>query len=333
MIVQQNSDQGLRRTRKSTMQMIGILTCLLILTSWNTQANAMRSPAPERIPAIMIGDRVVDIAYNLQVMPVAMSVRGSLWPMADKLKTTSQIIGCPNRVTVVSKKTVPEALKRYGVNRLIVEKHDDFCVYKSKVKPENIMVLVEGMDVQIDVVDFSQGLEPAIIRMGQLLGREQQAETLVKTYRESLEKMKADLPAQPLGKNIVVVNGVLQAETGKVFLRVEAPGGYSDKFLLEPLGCSNIGDVLIGDKTVDKGHATIRSLSKLAELQADAIVITGDSSAVQRALHQAVQEHPELAEIKALRNHAVFSLPAYFDSSVIEYPLIFAHWANALAEI
>lgn len=333
MIVPQSSDHGRGRTRKSTMQMIGILTCLLILTSWNTQANAMRSPAPERIPAIMIGDRVVDIAYNLQVMPVAMSVRGSLWPMADKLKTTSQILGCPNRVTVVSRKTVPEALKKYGVKRLIVEKHGDFCLYKSKVKPENILPLVDGMDVQIDVVDFNQGLEPAIIRMGQLLDREQQAEVLVKTYRERLQNMKTQLPAQPLGKNIVVVNGVLQAATGKVFLRVEAPGGYSDKFFLKPLGCVNIGDGLIGKRTVDKGHATIRSLAGLANLQADAIVITGDSGAVQRALHQAVQKHPELAEIKALRNHAVFSLPAYFDSSVIEYPQIFAQWANALAEI
>ena len=38
-----------------------------------------------------------------------MSVRGSMWPMAGKLKTASQVLGCPKRITV-NKNTVPEAL-------------------------------------------------------------------------------------------------------------------------------------------------------------------------------------------------------------------------------
>ena len=42
-------------------------------------------------------------------------------------------------------------------------------------------------------------------------------------------------------------------------LRVEAPGGYSDHFLLEPLGCVNVGECFKqADKKVDKGHYPVR---------------------------------------------------------------------------
>lgn len=329
--LQVNSYQK-KRKQKNIVKMFGVFLCVLALAPLSSQAS-MRTPPPEKIQAIMLGDRVVDIAYNLRVLPVAMAVRGSMWPVALKLKTASQIIGCPNRVTVVDKKSVPAALKKYGVKRLIVEKHDHFCLYKPNVNLESIVPLVDGMDLQIDFVDFNQGLEPAITRMGQLLDREQEAEALITTYRKRLQKMKAKLPAQPLDKKIIVINGVLQAETGKTFLRVEAPGGYSDEFLLKPLGCVNVGDGLYGSKKVDKGHVTIRSLVKLIDLQPDAIVITGNSAAVQRALHKAVLKNPALANVPALQNHAIFDLPGYMDSSVIEYPQIFSQWANALKEI
>ena len=111
---------------------------------------------PQKIPAIIVGDRVVDIAFNLGVMPAAMSVRGSLWPMAGKLKQISQILGCPRCVTVKDKKAVPRALDKMKLKRVIIEKSPQFCLYMPKVKPENVVPLLEGREVTIEYVDFSQ---------------------------------------------------------------------------------------------------------------------------------------------------------------------------------
>lgn len=315
-----------------SLKILNFTICFLLMTALVTQANDMRNAPPEVIDAIMIGDRVVDIAYNLQVLPKAMVVRGSEWPMAAKLKTASQILGCPTRVTVINKETVPEALKRYGVKRLIVEKNDAFCLYKPEVKPENIVPILEGMDVKIDFVDFADGLESAISQTGKILGQEKQAEELIMRYQKRAAEMSKYMSADPVNKKVVIINGVLQKVTGKSFLRVEAPEGYSDKFLLEPLGCTNIGEQLIDKAKVNKGHVTIRSLAGLADLRPDAIVITGDSAGVQRAIHDEVEKNRAFADIPALKKHAVFSLPRYIDSSVIEYPLIFIQWAKALSD-
>lgn len=330
MVLEKSED----KERLKKFSVLQALLCLILLFSMIPAGWAadMKKPIPERIDAIIIGDRVVDIAYNLGVLPVAMSVRGSFWPLARELKTASQMIGCPSCVTVKSKDAVPDALKRYGVHRVIVEKSNPYCLYKPKVTPENIVPVLEGIDVQIDFVDFTKGLDSAIRQVGVLVGREKQAEQLVERHAKQLAKVEKKIPASPLNKKVVVINCILQKTTGKSFFRVEMPGGYTDKFLLEPLGCKNIGDVLVSGRKVDKGHVTIRSLAGLSELKPDVIVIIGDSAPMQKKLHEELMETPEFGMIPALQNHAVYSLPRYIDSSVIEYPQIVSQWIRVLSE-
>ena len=92
---------------------------LMVNETVNARTRSKKAPPPEKVEAIIIGDRVVDIAYNLDVLPVAMSVRGSLWPMADEIKTSSQILGCPMFTTVKKKQTIPKALKKFRPVRLV----------------------------------------------------------------------------------------------------------------------------------------------------------------------------------------------------------------------
>jgi ABC-type hemin transport system substrate-binding protein len=65
----------------------------------------------------------------------------------------------------------------------------------------------------------------------------------------------------------------------------------------------------------------------------DVIVMTGDALGVQKSLSDYfLKGNPELAQVKALKNAALYSLPFYADSSVIEYPAILAKWVAALSE-
>jgi hypothetical protein len=318
-------------------QAAAVLFIFIMITQTECVQAEMKSPPPDRVKVIMIGDRVVDVAYNLGVLPVAMSVRGSLWPMAKQFKAASRILGCP-RCIVIKKKTVPLACRKYGVHRLIVEKSTPFCLYKPEVKPENIVPIMAGEDVTIEYVDFSDGLEQAVRRTAKLLGRESRADGVIEKYQKALAAAKSKLRVDKTRKKVIVFNGIYQPSSGKSMLRVEAPGGYADQFLLSPLGYVNAGDCFrpTGGKP-QKGHYPVRKrkggfvLDPLINADPDVIIMTGDSLAFQKALIDCRAANPALARIKAVRDTALYTLPRYVDSGVLEYPFILRKWAKALS--
>ena len=326
-------DKIIRQTdlkRPAFMCAIGLIA-LLLFSGW---AEAKCAQPPEKIKAIIIGDRVVDIAYNLGVVPEAMVVRCSMWPLCNnKLKAMIQSLGCPNCVTLKRKTIVPETAGKLGIKQIIIEKHPNYCLYKPEVKPENVVPLLAGKGLTIEYVDFSQGLESAIRQTAKLVGRESDADALIEAYNKALLKAKAALPETKPAKKVLIICGVYQPETGKTFLRIEMPGGYSDRFLLDPLGCINVGNAMKKQKTkVDKGHFIIRKLDALIKAKPDVIIMTGDAFAVQKVLSVQIKNYPDLAAVPAIRNQAIYSLPFYADSSVIEYPAILRQWTVALAD-
>lgn len=331
-------------TKKSAGRVTALTVILLMMVfmfcaTASAKKKSMKAPIPDKIEAIIVGDRVVDIAYNLDVLPVAMSVRGSLWPIGVELKNASQILGCPMRTTVKSKETVPNALKKFGLKRVIVEKSAEFCLYKPEADPMNIVPLLKGMDVKIDYVDFSQGLESAIRQTAKLIGREDKAEALIEEYNKNLAQAQTKLPKEKLGKKVLIFSGTYQPSTGKPMIRVEAPDGYADRFLLKPMGCVNVGDAFKpAGKKPGKGHYSVVKkkeglvLDPLIEAKPDIIVITGSAYAVQKILAAYLKKNPALADVPAIKNLAVYNLPYYIDSSVIEFPDILRQWAIALSD-
>jgi hypothetical protein len=306
--------------------------CLGLILLFSQTTEAKPKIAPDKINAIMVGDRLVDVAFNLGVLPEAMSVRCSMWPMCKKLLNTSQVLGCPKCIVDRIPNIVPDTAKKRSIKRIIIEKHPNFCIYKPKVKPANIIPLLEGKGLTIEYVDFSNGLESAIHQTANLLGCQSKADALIERYNKTMAKAKDALPKEKSGKKVVIISGTYQSATGKAFLRVEMPGGYSDRFLLDPIGCINVGDVLKSKtKKVDKGHFLIRKLNALAKAKPDIIVMTGNPFAIQKALAAAVKKNPALADVPAIKDLAIYSLPFYGDSSVIEYPAILRQWTDALS--
>ena len=302
---------------------------LVFLFSETTEA---RKKAPEKIKAIMIGDRLVDVAFNLGILPEAMSVRCSMWPMCKELLNTSQVVGCPSCIVKKNPTIVPDTAKKRGIKRIILEKHPNFCIYRPKVKPANIVPLLEGKGLTIEYVDFSDGLESAIRQTAKLLECESRADALIERYNKALAKTKKGLPKEKLGKKVVVIDGVYQSSTGKTFLRIEMPGGYSDRYILDQTGCINVGDILKPKKKkVMKGHFGIRKLNALTKANPDVIIMTGNSFAVQKALCAGVKKNPALTQVPAIKNAAIYSLPFYSDAGVIEYPATLRKWAAALS--
>jgi len=315
-------------------KMILAVFCLASLVLLAVVGGAFANPrqAPEKIKAVMVGDRLVDVAANLGVVPEGFSARASMWPKADELSLASQLLGCPMRVTIKKPETVGAFMKERGITRLILEKSARFCLYMKKADPINVAKVVKDIPgLKIEYVDFSKGLPSAITEVARLLDRESQGRELVASYEKRMKKTEKLMPANGLKRRVVVLNGKYSAATGKTFVRLEAPGGYSDQYILNPLGCTNVAGAMISDTMkLSKGHVSCPRLKGLIEANPDVIVMTGDAFAVQAVLQKALKSDPALAEVQAVKNGAVFSLPFYGDSSVIEYPEIFRQWSVAL---
>ncbi len=172
--------------------------------------------------------------------------------------------------------------------------------------------------------------------MAKLIGREDKVDALLEKYNKALTKAQKQMPKE-LGKKVLILNGTYQKDTGKVSLRVEAPGLYSDRFFLTPMGCTNVGDAFRpADGKAIKGYYPVKKnkggmvLQPLLKANPDLLVITGNAFAVQKALADAIENNPDLANVPAVKNHALFHLPLYVDSSLLEFPHILLQWSVAL---
>lgn len=71
-------------------------------------------------------------------------------------------------------------------------------------------------------------------------------------------------------------------------------------------------------------------LDPVVKANPDIIVITGNGYAVQKILAGYLKNNPAFADVPAIKNMAIYNLPLYVDSSVIEFPDVLRQWAVAL---
>ena len=322
-----------RKSGSAGAAAIVLVAMVLITAGGSRNAEAAFAAPPARADEVMIGDRLVDVAYSLGVVPKAMAARASLWPKSKTLAAASQILGCPN--SMFKKKAAPaiEFANAHGIKRILIEKNDAFCMYVPELKLEALVPFIEKGGLEVVFVDFNSGLETAVRETARLLGRTDRVEAVLADHKKAMDKTREKMAGKTFARRVVILKGTYQAETGKVFVQVEAPGGYADKFLLSETESKNVGNLLVG-KNVEpaKGHYTIRKLDGLTKAMPDAIIMTGDALAVQKVISRAVKRNPDLAQVPAVKVHAIYDLPAYIDSGVMEYPMVLRRWADVLAE-
>ncbi len=330
---------GSDRRSENKIASLAMTLMLMMLTLVRADiSRAESSSAPDRVDAIMIGDRLVDVAYNLGVLPKAMAVRATFWPLTETFRGGSEILGCPSRV-IKKPQTLSDAAKRLSVTRIIIEKNAAFCAYMPSVSPEKAVPLLEGKGLTVEFVDFNHGLESAVLQTAKLFGREDRVDAVLEGYSSALAAAKDKAKTVKPGKKVLILSGIQQKDTGKVTIQVEAPGGYTDRFILSMMGATNVGESFAANNaTASKGYFTAPKrkhgvyLDPMLGNAPDVIAIFGNAYAVQKALAAAVRQNPALTKVPAIKNHAVFALPQYVDSGVLEYPRSLFLWADALNE-
>ncbi|MBW2011434.1 MAG: ABC transporter substrate-binding protein [Deltaproteobacteria bacterium] len=312
-----------------------LLTSIVLLLAFSLPLGARESATPkfEKINVIMIGGRLIDVTYHLGFIPEAISACCSSY-VGNEIKAQTHHIGCPGKLIQNQADKLEKISKKSGINQIFLEKNLKSCSVDNISKTISKVLNQTDNHYTIKYVDFSQGLESATRQVAKLLGCRENGETLIRSYRKKITGIKKELPQISRGKKVIIVHGIYQKTTGKTFLMVEAPGGYSDEFMLKPLGCVNVADVFKSEKTKTRhGRFMIRNLDALAEAQPDAIVMLGDAFAVQKAIEKNIKKNPNLFQkVPAIKKMAFYSLPAYTDFSIFEYPAVLKQWVEALAD-
>jgi ABC-type Fe3+-hydroxamate transport system substrate-binding protein len=235
--------------------------------------------------------------------------------MTQKELSTVTRLGCYRCATVDS---IIKTADKHKV-RLILIENGSVSINKDWNWTDKFLKPLKEHGYDIHVIDFSEGVPGAILEIGKALGRKDKAMDLAREYTRSLKRIRND-------KKILILHG-----WGKRGVRVEAPGGYSDRFFLEPLGCVNAGGLIKKQDTkVNKGYFPLKNWQAVLKANPDIIVTYGKSYTVQKNLVQALKRHPELAKVIAIRDHAIYTLPFYMNSSITQYPKILKVWADAV---
>jgi ABC-type Fe3+-hydroxamate transport system substrate-binding protein len=136
-------------------------------------------------------------------------------------------------------------------------------------------------------------------------------------------------PLKEYGYDIHVINfskGVPRAilEIGKVLGRKDKAMDLAREYTRSLKRIRNAIPATRADKKI------LKSWQAVLKANPDIIVTYGNSYTVQKSLVRALKRRPELARVTAIRDHAVYALPFYMDSSVTQYPKILKVWVDAV---
>lgn len=84
-----------------------------------------------------------------------------------------------------------------------------------------------------------------------------------------------------------------------------------------------------GTMTVE-GVYTTEDWQAIARANPDIIVKYGNPYAIERGLVKALKKYPELSAVPAIKNRAIYTLPAYYNASATQYPSVLRVWLDAV---
>ncbi|MCE8438383.1 ABC transporter substrate-binding protein [Rhodovulum sulfidophilum] len=285
-------------------------------------------------PGILIGDRLLNVATHLRIVPQAYSIRQTDSALDTLLESAGSLpLGTPAHLVDENPCAILVGLLETEAPRIVVESSDPFDVTDPAQDPQRLMPLitqadlVEHMGTAIETVDFTIGADLAIFQIGEMFGRSAEAAALLDEREARIASVEALLPLdRPM--RATVLHG---ADGGDMAVTVERPGGPTDLALLDRIGVETVG---APTAVPDAGGAPMRvDWHAIAAAEPDVIVATGDADQVRAALRHATASVPALSGIPAVAADAILPLPAYSDMDVVGYPYTLEAWTRAFSEI
>ena len=109
-----------------------------------------------------------------------------------------------------------------SIDTVIVEKNPNFCMLMKSADPTKVSDVLTNVDVNIETIDFSQGQDQAIRWIAKLYGKEAEGEALIDKIHKETAEAESRINETVSGKKVVILNGVVKKETGRLFISAES---------------------------------------------------------------------------------------------------------------
>ncbi len=320
---------------KFTMILVMIFALLFAGCSGNSNGAGGGKNVVVLEDTVFIGDRILDIANTVGVMPKYAAARYSQWPKSKSFKT--QKLGCPNRVLRKQKQTIPNLIDNEGVKKIVIEDTGQYCLFVKDISLSEIYEIVKGKDVEITVFDFKDGNKKGIIELSKYLGKEKEGIALADKYEKEMAEAEASMKTVKKGKKVVVFKCFLDKEDNLIVL-AESPDFYTDRIFLNDFGAVNVS-LKLNTKNDDYSHGffQVSDLTPLTKANPDIIILHGPDKGKKRIKEEfkkLAKSNEEFAKIPAIKNKAIAdSLPLYIGNDVADGPRMIKRWVKFFKSI
>jgi len=278
---------------------------------------------------LVVGEQSIAALTRLKIIPKKWIGRKSLWENSVIVLACSDFISCPMGMLGPREKHVRKTIKQFSTYPVLLTKISNPCLYKPELTYEKMDKKLRSFGASPIVIDFSSGVEKGLYQLGEFFDVKKEAEHEFKKYQRIMKKAEKNLSKVKPGLKVAVISGVYQKSSGHSFLRIELPGGYTDKFILNLVKAENIGGKIFSSQelqSADKGHIPVKGkkLLELVKLNPDIIAVTGDSFPVEKELYKAFKA--------ADKRINIYSLPFYSEADLLSYPEVLIKWADAFKD-
>ena len=279
-------------------------------------------PFPRNENIIIVGDRATEILAALRIF--GQGLIGGEVPAMELLHPDEKHLECIACFLNNPHQILAHAVKKLNADYVVLEANG-----LKGFDPSTAEEILTAAGIRVKVLDVKGTVDEILRRAGSMFGEERQAERVIREYHERDEALKKlDIPRGQRGLILLSIRSPIKHES--YVMRVAAHSDLS-RLLSERFGVVNVFESSAALDQIN-GIQELGDITELLKMDPDFIAFTGDAAAGAREVRRVLQKHPELQNLKAVREGRMVCLPYYCDALSVRAPTILENWADALME-
>lgn len=279
-------------------------------------------PFPRNENIIIVGDRATEILGALRIF--GKGLIGGEVPAMELLHPNEKHLECIACFLNNPHQILSPAFKKLQADYVLLEANGlpDF-------DPSTAADKLTEAGIPVKILDVKGSVEEVLRRAGAMFGEERQAERVIRERTEREEALQSlDIPKGKTVLTLLSIRSPIKHES--YVMRVVAHSQLS-RLLEDRWGVIN---VCRSPRALDQieGIQELGDVSELLKTDPDLIALTGDAAVGAKEIRKVLLTHPDLQNIKAVKEGRIVGLPYYCDALAVRAPMILESWADALAD-
>ena len=279
-------------------------------------------PFPRNENIIIVGDRATEILGALRIF--GRGLIGGEVPAMELLHPNEKHLECIACFLNNPHQILEPAFKKLRAEYVLLEANGlpDF-------DPSTAADKLTEAGIPVKILDVKGSVEEVLRRAGAMFGEERQAERVIRERTEREEALRA--LAIPKVKKVLILLSIRSPIKHESYVMRVVAHSQLSQLLEDRWGVIN---VCRSSRELDQieGIQELGDITELLKTDPDLIALTGDAAVGSQEIRKVLLSHPELQNLKAVKEGRIVGLPYYCDALAVRAPVILESWADALME-